>query len=83
MRYENGNKLKVGNWWIFLGFLATDFGTALIHFVAIFIIDGNLIAAPGSSYSIFFYLVIPISIAIGVCFLLRKKARNSNLSTNN
>ena len=69
-----GQKLKIESSWLIAGFFATGIGAAVVRFLAIFIIGEEAARHPEGGYQIFFFLALPILVAIGVCAFLRTKA---------
>lgn len=74
MRKKEGKKLKVGDSWLIAGFFSTAIVAAAVRFMAIFIIGGEVALHPTGGLGVFFFLALPILIAIGVCAFLRTKA---------
>ncbi len=66
-------KVKVGNSWLLIGFIATGIGAAGVRFVAMFVIGEKAARNPHGNYGMFFFLLLPILVAIGVCIFLRVK----------
>jgi hypothetical protein len=82
MRKKDGQKLNIGILWLIGGLFATAIGAGAIRFMAIFVIGGKAALNPEGGLGVFFYLALPIIIAIAVCTFLRTKASPASTTTN-
>jgi hypothetical protein len=74
IRKMTGQKLSISNSWLISGLFATAIGAATVRFMAIFVIGGEAALHPEGGLQVFFFLVLPVIVAIGVCAFLRTKA---------
>ena len=74
---KDGKTIKIKGEWHIFGFLISACIAGLLRFVSIFIVGGKTALNPqgGSGYGMFFFLLLPIIIAIVVTALIKSKAR--------
>jgi hypothetical protein len=65
---------QVSSWWLLLGLLATAFITRSVRFLSIFVIGGK---KPKGLLTVFFFVGVPIVVAIGVCSFIRTRAKSA------
>lgn len=74
IRKRDGRKLKINSLWLIGGLFLTAIGSGAVRFVSILIIGGTDALNPKGGLGIFFFIVLPILVAISVCSLLQTKA---------
>lgn len=78
MRKRDRQKLNVGNLWLIAGLFATAIGAGVVRFMAIFVVGRKATLDPDGGLEVFFFLALPVIVAICVCAFLKTKA---NLAT--
>ena len=74
---KDGKAIKIiGEWHVF-GFFISACIAGLLRLISIFIVDGKTALNPngGSGYGMFFFIFLPIVIAIVVTALIKSKAQ--------
>lgn len=74
---KDGKAIKIKGVWHVFGFLISACLAGLLRFFSIFIVGGKTALNPqgGSGYGIFFFILLPIIIAIVVTIFVKSKAR--------
>jgi len=75
---KNGKAIKIKGAWHFFGFFISAFIAGLLRFVSFFIVGGKTALNPqgSSSYGMFFFIFLPIIIALIVTMFIKTKARH-------
>jgi len=82
MRQTDGKKLKISNWWLLAGLFATALLAGAVRFISIYVIGFEATLNPEGYLGVFFFLGLPIFVAIGVCAFLRTKSIPDTKDTN-
>jgi hypothetical protein len=74
---KDGKTIKIKGGWHVFGFFISACIAGLLRFVSIFIVGGDTALNPqgDSGYGMFFFLLLPIIIAIVVIALIKSQAR--------
>ncbi|HNU66685.1 MAG TPA: hypothetical protein PKL42_06100 [Methylotenera sp.] len=74
---KDGKKIKINGAWHIFGVFLSAFIAGVLRLASIFVVGGEtaLNSQGGSTYGIFFFIILPIIIALGVTSLIRTKGR--------
>jgi|GEM_PF-3693881 hypothetical protein len=74
---KDGKAIKIKGWWHVSGFFISACIAGLLRFISIFVVGGQTALTPqgSSGYVMFFFIFLPILIAIAVTTFIKSKAR--------